>query len=48
MGDERHIRRLRCYEFGYVVPWDEIVARMERGNSQSVDTDTHHTGGDAA
>jgi hypothetical protein len=21
-----HQRRVRCYEFGYVVPWNEIVA----------------------
>lgn len=33
MGDKRHIRRLRCYEFAYVVPWDEIVAGMEDESS---------------
>jgi len=27
--DEYAVRRLRCYEFAYVVPWDEIVRKME-------------------
>lgn len=35
MGDSRHVRRVRLYEFAYVVPWDEIVARMESGNPRS-------------
>ena len=27
--DEYTVRRLRCYEFAYVVPWSEIVDDME-------------------
>mgnify|MGYP006286915921 CR=1 FL=1 len=30
IGDKRHIQRIRFYEFSYVVPWNEIVARMEK------------------
>lgn len=29
IGSDRHLRRVRCYEFAYVVPWEEIVADME-------------------
>lgn len=29
MGDSRRIRRSFLDEFGYVVPWDEIIERME-------------------
>lgn len=38
MGDSHHVRRIRLYEFAYVVPWGEIVAQMERGTSSPSDT----------
>ena len=28
--DDYAVRRLRCYEFAYVVPWSKIVAEMEK------------------
>lgn len=29
IDDEYAVRRLRCYEFAYVVPWAELVEDME-------------------
>lgn len=40
MGDRRHFRRIRFYEFGYVVPWDEIVSRMEERNGRYLHSGT--------
>ena len=27
--DDHAVRRLRCYELAYVVPWSEVVQDME-------------------
>lgn len=29
--DRFHARRVRCYEFAYVVPWDSIIESMAQG-----------------